>query len=63
MAAAWDRPRLVAATADLLRERGDDVRRHLVTDVVDFEQGPDLLRDIAAHRRPVLTAVLRMPEG
>jgi threonine dehydrogenase-like Zn-dependent dehydrogenase len=63
MAGTWDRTRLVAATADLLQERGDDVRRHLVTDVVDFDRGPELLRDIAARRRPVLTAVLRMPEA
>jgi threonine dehydrogenase-like Zn-dependent dehydrogenase len=61
MAGTWDRTRLVAATADLLQERGDDVRRHLVTDVVDFDRGPELLRDIAARRRAVLTAVLRMP--
>jgi threonine dehydrogenase-like Zn-dependent dehydrogenase len=61
MAATWDRARLAAVTLDLLRGRGPDLRHHLVTDVVDFSEGPSLLRDVAAHRRPVLTAVLRMP--
>jgi hypothetical protein len=45
-------------TLDLLRARGDDVRAHLVTDVVPFEEGPALLADLAARRRPVMTAVL-----
>jgi threonine dehydrogenase-like Zn-dependent dehydrogenase len=61
MAGTWDRPALAAVTLDLLRERGDDVRRHLVTDELSFEDGPDLLCQVAERRRSVLTAVLRMP--
>jgi hypothetical protein len=58
MAGAWPRPALAEVTLDLLRARGDDVRAHLVTDVVPFEEGPALLADLAARRRPVMTAVL-----
>lgn len=59
MAAAWPRQALAAATLDLLRARGADIRRHLVTDLVDFEDGPAFLADLAGRRRHVLQAVLR----
>jgi threonine dehydrogenase-like Zn-dependent dehydrogenase len=59
MAELWPRQALAAATLDLLRARGAEIRRHLVTDVVDFEDGPALLTDLAARRRHVLQAVLR----
>lgn len=55
--ALWDRQRLSAETVRLLHSRGDDVRRHLVTDVVDLEEAPRLMADVAARRRHVLTAV------
>jgi hypothetical protein len=58
MVDAWPRAALSAVTLDLLRERGDDVRRYLVTDVVPFDEGPALLADLAARRRPGMTAVL-----
>jgi threonine dehydrogenase-like Zn-dependent dehydrogenase len=61
MSGGWDRGRLAAVTLDLVRDRGADLIRHLVTDVVDLTEGPDLLCDVAARRRSVLTAVLRMP--
>ncbi|MGY1812676.1 zinc-binding dehydrogenase [Blastococcus sp. SYSU D00820] len=61
MAEAWPRTALAAVTLDLLRAHGDDVRRHLVTDVVPFEEGPALLAELAGRRRPSppLQAVLR----
>jgi threonine dehydrogenase-like Zn-dependent dehydrogenase len=64
MAGAWPRTALAAVTLDLLRERGDDVRRHLVTDVLPFEAGPALLADLAGRRlpSPPLQAVLRFAE-
>ncbi|CCH86531.1 Threonine dehydrogenase-like Zn-dependent dehydrogenase [Modestobacter italicus] len=64
MGGAWPRTALAAATLDLLRDRGDEVRRHLVTDVVPFDDGPALLADIAARRlaSPPLQAVLRFAE-
>jgi len=64
MADAWPPGSLAAVTLDLLRARGEDLFRHVVTDVVDFEDGPALLADLAARRRahPPLQAVLRFPE-
>ena len=61
MAASWTRSALAAVTLELLRERGGDIRRHLVTDVVPFDDGPALLADLAARRRVTLQAVLRFP--
>ncbi|MFH5823452.1 zinc-binding dehydrogenase [Georgenia sp. AZ-5] len=54
---SWDRQRLSAETLHLLRARGDDIRRHLVTDVLDLDQAPSLLAEVAARRRHVLSAV------
>jgi threonine dehydrogenase-like Zn-dependent dehydrogenase len=61
MATAWPRTALAEVTLDLLRSRGDDVRTHLVTDVLPFEEGPALLADLAGRRLagPPLQAVLR----
>jgi threonine dehydrogenase-like Zn-dependent dehydrogenase len=63
MAPEWDRERMAGETLGLLRDRGPEIREHLVSDVVELADGPGLLRDVAAHRRRVLTAVLRMPGG
>lgn len=60
MAQSWPRRALSEVTLDLLRARGEDIRRHLVTDVVPFAEGPRLLEDLAARRRGVLQAVLRV---
>jgi threonine dehydrogenase-like Zn-dependent dehydrogenase len=58
LADRWDRERLSHETIALLRARGADVRRALISDVVALEQGPQLLLDLAAHRRHTLQAVL-----
>ena len=57
LATTWSRHRLSAETVRLLRRRGADVRKHLVTDVSPLEQAPQLLLDIADRRRQVLSAV------
>jgi threonine dehydrogenase-like Zn-dependent dehydrogenase len=57
----WDRERLVSETLELLRERGGDVLRHLITDVVPLDDGPALLRDLAARRREAIQAVFSFP--
>jgi threonine dehydrogenase-like Zn-dependent dehydrogenase len=56
-AGSWDRARLSAATLELLARHGDDVRRHLVTDVVPFEQGPAFMVELAQRRRSTVSAV------
>nr|WP_239522177.1 zinc-binding dehydrogenase [Geodermatophilus sabuli] len=65
MAGAWPRAALADVTLDLLRSRGGDVRTHLVTDVLPFEEGPALLADLAGRRlaHPPLQAVLRFGPG
>ena len=50
--------RAAAETLELLAGHGDEVRRAVVTDVVPFAQGPELLQDLAARRRSTIQAVL-----
>ena len=61
MADRWAPARSASVTLDLVRERAADLRTHVVSDIVDLQDGPVLLIDLASRRRPVLTAVLRMP--
>jgi threonine dehydrogenase-like Zn-dependent dehydrogenase len=58
LADRWDRERLSAETLRLLRARGDDVRRVLVSDIVGAAHGPELLLAMAERRRHVIQAVL-----
>ena len=57
MAGTWDRARLSAATVDLLTEHGDAVRAHLVTDVVPFDEAPEVVLELAERRRSTIQAV------
>jgi threonine dehydrogenase-like Zn-dependent dehydrogenase len=63
LAHRWDRRRLSAETVALLAERGDDVRAHLLTDVLPFDEAPALFADLSARRRHVLTAAFEVPGG
>jgi hypothetical protein len=58
LAHTWDRERLSAETIDLLMADGTAIRKHLVTAVVPFGNGPQLLTDLATGRRHELQAVL-----
>lgn len=53
----WDRARLSAETVRLLQRCGDEVRDHLVTEVVPLEDAPRLMLEVARHERHVLSAV------
>jgi threonine dehydrogenase-like Zn-dependent dehydrogenase len=53
----WDRRRLAAETAELLRRRGADVRDALITDVVPLAQAPRLLAEVGGREREVIQAV------
>jgi threonine dehydrogenase-like Zn-dependent dehydrogenase len=55
---SWDRQRLSAETGRLLFEHGDDIRRHLITDVVPFGRAAGVLSDLAARRRNAAQVVL-----
>ncbi len=57
LAGTWDRARLSAETLALLLEHGPAVREHVITDVVPFEQGPQLMMDLAERRRSTVQAV------
>ena len=63
LAHRWDRRRLSAETVALLAERGDDVRAHVLTDVLPFDEAPALFADLSARRRHVLTAAFEVPGG
>ncbi|WP_159619580.1 zinc-binding dehydrogenase [Arthrobacter zhaoguopingii] len=57
LAGHWDRARLSAETVRLLRSHGDVIRKHLVSDVVPYEDAPRLMREVSLRERHVLTAV------
>ena len=53
----WDRARLARVTLELLAEHGDAVRRHVVTDVVPFDEGPAAMVELAERRRSTIQTV------
>ncbi len=57
LAHEWSQDRLAAETLALLREHGQLIREHVITDIVPFDEGPHLLADLAA-RRHAIQAVL-----
>ncbi len=63
LAPAWDRQRLAAETARLLRVRGDDLRAHLVTDVVALSDAPEALTALARRERSTTQMVLDFGAG
>nr|BFE79681.1 hypothetical protein GCM10020093_022820 [Planobispora longispora] len=63
LAHLWSRERLSAETLDLLRARGDAVRRHLITDLVPFDDAPRFLAALADRRRHAIQAVFDMTRG
>jgi threonine dehydrogenase-like Zn-dependent dehydrogenase len=57
LAGEWDRRRLAEETARLLAARGDDVRAHVITDVVPVDEGPELLLALARRQCTALQVV------
>jgi threonine dehydrogenase-like Zn-dependent dehydrogenase len=60
LAGVWDRRRLSAETLALLAAHGDEVRRHLITDVVRFEDGATVMAELAERRRSTIQAVFAL---
>lgn len=54
---SWDRARLSAETLQLLSAYGQDVRTHVITDVVPFSHGPQVMMELAERRRSTISAV------
>jgi threonine dehydrogenase-like Zn-dependent dehydrogenase len=63
LAHLWDRRRLSVETLALLRDCGPAVRGHLLTDVVPFDDAPQLFADLSARRRHVLSAAFAVAPG
>ena len=61
LAHAWDRERLSRETIALLRDRGDAIRSHLVTDVVALDDAPELMLAVARREHHVIQAVFAGP--
>jgi threonine dehydrogenase-like Zn-dependent dehydrogenase len=58
---AWNRHRLAHETIDVLRAYGPQIREHLITDLVPYDEGPAFLARLAAEYQPqVLQAVLAL---
>jgi threonine dehydrogenase-like Zn-dependent dehydrogenase len=58
----WNRQRLSEVTLRFLLECGDDVRRHLVTDVVPLSRAQHVFEQIAEKRSQPLQVVFRASE-
>ena len=56
----WDRRRLAQETIGLLRERGDDMRRHMITHVVPMEEAPAFLTALVRDRPDFLQIVFQV---
>lgn len=60
LASAWDRRRLCDATLALLDSHGEQIRRHIVTDVVPFDDGPQVMVELTQRRRSTIQAVFAL---
>lgn len=60
LAPLWGRLRLAGETVAFLQDCGKLVVDHIVTDVVPFDEAPDLLADLAAHDRASIQAVFEV---
>lgn len=57
----WNRQRLAHETIALLRTFGAQIREHMITDVVPYDDGPAFMAHLAAEYQPqVLQAVLAL---
>lgn len=60
LTSVWDRRRLCAETLSLLAEYGEQVREHLITDVVPFDEGATFISELAERRRSTIQAVFAL---
>jgi threonine dehydrogenase-like Zn-dependent dehydrogenase len=57
----WNRRRLSEVTVQFLAAHGDEVKRHLITDVVPIEHAQGVFESIASKQLQPLQVVFRMP--
>jgi threonine dehydrogenase-like Zn-dependent dehydrogenase len=60
LASSWNRRRLSAETLTLLAGHGAEVRRHVLTDVVPFDDAPGLFAELSGRRREVISAAFEV---
>ncbi len=61
---AWNRQRLAQETLELLQTYGERMRKHMITSIVPFAEGPEFLDEMAEHYQPqVVQAVLAVSHG
>jgi threonine dehydrogenase-like Zn-dependent dehydrogenase len=63
LAGTWDRRRLSSTTVALLEEHGDAVRKHVLTDVVPFDDAPAVFAELSEHCRAVISVAFEVPSG
>jgi threonine dehydrogenase-like Zn-dependent dehydrogenase len=63
LAPSWDRRRLSHETLELLRDHGQEIREHVLTDIVDFDRAPALFAELSGRRRSVISAALAVSRG
>lgn len=57
-AGRWSRHDLAERTVQLVRDRGEEIRAHLIARTVPFDQGAGVLTRLAQRHEPPLTSVL-----
>ncbi|MDQ4095320.1 MAG: zinc-binding alcohol dehydrogenase, partial [Actinomycetota bacterium] len=55
----WDRRRLAEETLALLGTAGAQIRRHVITDVVDVDEAAVVVNDLATRQRDAIQIVFR----
>jgi threonine dehydrogenase-like Zn-dependent dehydrogenase len=60
LAGSWDRRRLSQETVALLQDHGAEVRAHVLTDVVGFDDAPAVFAELSERRRPVISVAFEV---
>jgi threonine dehydrogenase-like Zn-dependent dehydrogenase len=60
LAGSWDRRRLSQETVALLQDHGSEVRAHVLTDVVGFDDAPAVFAELSERRRPVISVAFEV---
>ena len=60
LAHAWSRGRLARETVSLLQAHGPLVREQIITDIVPFDESPELIAGLAARTRHTIQAVFQV---
>jgi threonine dehydrogenase-like Zn-dependent dehydrogenase len=60
LAGSWDRRRLSHETVALLQDHGAEVRAHVLTDVVGFDDAPAVFAELSERRRPVISVAFEV---